>query len=79
MDRAAISDSELFRALAKTMFWTVVTAGLILLPAGTLNYPGAWVFIAVFALGGLALMYWLAKNSPSLFRERLGPPMQRGQ
>ena len=79
MDSTAITDRELFRALAKTVFWTAVTAGLILVLAGTLDYPAAWVFLALFAGGGLAIIYWLAKHSPSLFRERLAPPIQRGQ
>jgi protein-S-isoprenylcysteine O-methyltransferase Ste14 len=69
----------LFRALAKTIVWTAVIAVLIFVPAGTLDYPGAWVFIALFAGGGLAILYWLARTSPSLFRERLAPPIQRGQ
>ena len=54
-------------------------AVLILWPAGTLVYPGAWVFTGLFACGGIAIMLWLSKHSPSLLRERMASPVQRGQ
>jgi protein-S-isoprenylcysteine O-methyltransferase Ste14 len=54
-------------------------AALILWPAGTLAYPGAWVFIGLFAAGGLAMILWLSKHSPSLLRERMASPVQRAQ
>ena len=54
-------------------------AALILWPAGTPAYPGAWAFIALFALGGLAITFWLSKHSPNLLRERMASPVQRDQ
>lgn len=65
----------LFQILA----WTVFMAVLILWPAGTLAYPGGWVLIGIFAFGGLAMILWLSKHSPSLLRERMAPPLQRAQ
>src|SRR5215813_11533861 len=63
----------------KLVIWTALIGALILWPAGTLAYPGAWVFIALFALGGFAITLWLSKHSPSLLRERMSSPVQRAQ
>lgn len=65
--------------LLRLVAWTVFIAALILWPAGTLAYPGAWAFIGLFAGGGLAMILWLSKRSPSLLRERMASPLQRAQ
>ncbi|MFH0301058.1 isoprenylcysteine carboxylmethyltransferase family protein [Bradyrhizobium sp. 31Argb] len=59
--------------------WTAIVAAMILWPAGTLAYPGGWAFLAVFAIGGLAITLWLAKRNPRLLRERMSSPVQRDQ
>lgn len=59
--------------------WTVFMTVLILWPAGTLVFPAAWVLIALFTFGGVAMVLWLAKRSPRLLRERMAPPWQREQ
>src|SRR5262249_50333996 len=45
----------------------------------TLAYPGAWVFLAIFLVGGVAVTAWMARYSPSLLRERMSSPLQREQ
>jgi protein-S-isoprenylcysteine O-methyltransferase Ste14 len=65
--------------LLQMVIWTAFIAALLLWPAGTLAYPGALAFIAMFAVGGLVIVIWLAKYSPSLLRERLSSPIQRDQ
>jgi protein-S-isoprenylcysteine O-methyltransferase Ste14 len=59
--------------------WVAFIATLILWPAGTLAYPGAWAFILLFASSGAAMILWLSKHSPSLLRERMASPVQRAQ
>jgi protein-S-isoprenylcysteine O-methyltransferase Ste14 len=63
----------------KILLWTAVMAALIFWPAGTLRYPGAWAFVALFGTGGVVMMAWLSKYSPSLLRERMAGPVQRDQ
>jgi protein-S-isoprenylcysteine O-methyltransferase Ste14 len=65
--------------LIQLALWTALLAVLILWPAGTLAYPAAWVLLALFALGGLAMVLWLHKHSPRLLRERMASPLQREQ
>jgi protein-S-isoprenylcysteine O-methyltransferase Ste14 len=69
----------MFRILIQLALWTALLAVLILWPAGTLAYPAAWVLLALFALGGLAMVLWLHKHSPRLLRERMASPLQREQ
>jgi protein-S-isoprenylcysteine O-methyltransferase Ste14 len=52
---------------------------LLFVAAGTLQWPGAWVFLAELAILGLASGLWLAQASPDLLRERMSPFDQGGQ
>jgi len=65
--------------MVQLLAWTAFIAAAILWPAGRLDYPAGWVLIAMFALGGGAMILWLAKHDPKLLRERMAPPVQRGQ
>lgn len=65
--------------LLQLLVWLVFMAIVILWPAGTLAFPGGWAFIVLFAFGSLAMIFWLAKHSPSLLHERMGSPLHRGQ
>jgi protein-S-isoprenylcysteine O-methyltransferase Ste14 len=65
--------------ILQLLAWTAFIAVLLLWPAGTLAYPGAWVFIGLFAAGGFGTVFWLARHSPELLRERMASPLQRAQ
>jgi protein-S-isoprenylcysteine O-methyltransferase Ste14 len=52
---------------------------LLFVPAGTLRWPGAWIFLAITVIGGLAVGFSLAHRDPALLAERLAPLFQRGQ
>lgn len=69
----------MFRYLIQLLAWSVFMAALILWPAGTLAYPGGWALIAVFTLGSVVAIAWLARTDPALLRERMAAPVQRGQ
>jgi protein-S-isoprenylcysteine O-methyltransferase Ste14 len=55
--------------LAVLLFW----------PAGTFDWPQAWVFLAEMGIGGMAISLWLLRHDPALLRERLGSPFQKAQ
>jgi protein-S-isoprenylcysteine O-methyltransferase Ste14 len=46
---------------------------LLFLPAGTLAWPQAWIFLALFAVCSVGIGLWLIKTNPSLFAERMKP------
>jgi protein-S-isoprenylcysteine O-methyltransferase Ste14 len=65
--------------LLQTFVWILGFAVVLFAPAGTLHWPGAWIFLAFMVLTGLACGTWLAKNNPALLAERMRPPIQPDQ
>jgi protein-S-isoprenylcysteine O-methyltransferase Ste14 len=63
----------------KVALWTAFMGALLFLSAGTLDWRGAWIFMAELLIGGLAVMLWLARHDPGLLKERMGSPFQKGQ
>ncbi|OBF77201.1 hypothetical protein A5750_06600 [Mycobacterium sp. 852002-51613_SCH5001154] len=52
--------------------WGILSFGLILfLPAGTLRYWQAWVFIAVFMAATIVPVVYLARNNPAALQRRM--------
>ena len=52
-----------------------VLLGLILFgSAGTLAWPQAWVFLALFILCSVGIGLWLMRTDPELLAERMKSP-----
>lgn len=64
---------------AKLAFWLALVAASLFVPAGTLAWPGAWLFLALFIGGMFATMAWLKRHDPALYAERTRPFRQPGQ
>jgi protein-S-isoprenylcysteine O-methyltransferase Ste14 len=47
--------------------------------AGTLNWPEAWLYLALALAISFSAGLWMARNDPALLSERLGSPFQREQ
>jgi protein-S-isoprenylcysteine O-methyltransferase Ste14 len=67
------------RLVIQVVCWMVLTGLLLFGSAGTVRWPGGWVYLAESHLGGLAIGLWMARNNPGLLAERLAPPVQRTQ
>jgi len=66
--------------LARQMVLTLaVLAILLFLPAGRLDWPGAWLFLAEMGIAGFAMGLWLDRHDPELLAERMKPVFQRSQ
>ena len=63
----------------KAALWVSLIPALLFLSAGTLAWPAAWIFLAEYLIGGLAIMLWLARRDPGLFKERMGGAFRKGQ
>jgi protein-S-isoprenylcysteine O-methyltransferase Ste14 len=63
----------------KSALWVAFTGALLFLSAGTLDWPGAWTFLAEFVIGGSVIMLWLKRHDPELLRERMAGLFQRDQ
>jgi len=65
-------DTKLFiQAIAKFSLGVLLVAALLFLPAGTLHYPNAWIFLGILFLpmfGAGLVMLW---KNPALLRSRL--------
>jgi protein-S-isoprenylcysteine O-methyltransferase Ste14 len=74
--------TELSRKASLGLFELIVAmAALTFLPAWTLAYWQAWVLLAVFLAGTLAIDRYLVKNDPKLLERRLkaGPGSEQEQ
>jgi protein-S-isoprenylcysteine O-methyltransferase Ste14 len=65
--------------LPQSLIWIVAMAALLFVPAGTLHWPAAWVFLATIATIGLAGGWWLARTDPALLAERMRPIIRKEQ
>ncbi len=61
----------LLSALAKFTLGLLLVAALLFLPAGTLRYPGAWLFLAVLFIPMLLMGIVLFAKAPELLKKRL--------
>src|SRR5215467_13982006 len=60
----------ILRAFGGLLFLLVVLAVALFLPAGTLDYWQAWLFLGVFAVVVLAITLYMMKNDPQLLERR---------
>jgi protein-S-isoprenylcysteine O-methyltransferase Ste14 len=72
-------DGLVRKLITQTLLWLAITGALLFVPAGTMEWPGAWVFLAIWLAGGLFSGLLLAKQNPDILKERLRPPMQQAQ
>jgi protein-S-isoprenylcysteine O-methyltransferase Ste14 len=67
------------RLIGQTVLWYGVIGALLFLPAGTLDWPAAWLFLLGMTVLSLILGVRLARLDPGLLNERLRAPIQTGQ
>jgi protein-S-isoprenylcysteine O-methyltransferase Ste14 len=63
----------------KTLIWLAFMAALLFVPAGTIWWPQAWVFLVELAVTGLLISGWLYVHDPALLAQRMASPVQREQ
>lgn len=67
------------RLIVQTFVWYGLMGLILFLAAGTVDWPGAWIFLAQMVVASLVGGLWLARHDPALVQERLGPPIQKEQ
>ena len=67
------------RAFRSTVLAAIAMAALLFVPAGTLGYWQAWVFVAVFTGASSAIGIYLALKDPELLERRMqvGPAAEK--
>jgi len=70
----------IFKNLITGVIYNLVIFGaLLFLPAGTFDWPRAWIFLGMVIVGTTATMMIVFPGREDLLRERLKPPIQKGQ
>ncbi len=54
----------------RAIFTALFALAAIFIPAGTLKWPEAWLFIVLYAIAVTAAISWMKKKAPSLLKER---------
>jgi protein-S-isoprenylcysteine O-methyltransferase Ste14 len=67
------------KAFIGLLFLFLVMAALLFVPAGTLDYWQAWVFLAIYFASSLAITLYLMKKDPKLLERRMrgGPTAEK--
>ena len=73
------NETMIARLLLQNSIFVLAMGALLFAAAGTLHWPGAWVFLVTTAVLGPLCGWWLAKIDPALLAERLRPIIQREQ
>lgn len=57
--------------IIRTIFTILFCLAAIFVPAGTLKWTEAWLFIVLYAVGVTAAIFWMKKKAPGLLKERM--------
>ena len=57
----------LLNLIVRSVLGMAVFALFLFLPAGTLDWPQAWVFLAIFSIASVAIGLWLLKIDPASY------------
>jgi len=69
----------LLKMIGHSLVSGVVLGLLLFLPAGTLAWPQAWVFMALFIGCSEAMGLWLSRRDPALLAQRMKSPYGANQ
>jgi protein-S-isoprenylcysteine O-methyltransferase Ste14 len=70
---------SIFKLIGGVVFNVAIFGGLLFLPAGTLDWWRAWVFLGVVFVGTVASTVSVLRVNKDLLEERFKPPVQQGQ
>jgi protein-S-isoprenylcysteine O-methyltransferase Ste14 len=68
-----------FKLILGVLFNVAIFGGSLFLPAGTLDWWRAWVFLGVVFVGAVASTVSLYRTNKGLLQERFKLPVQKGQ
>jgi protein-S-isoprenylcysteine O-methyltransferase Ste14 len=67
------------KMLVQNALYLAALGALLMVPAGRIEWPQAWAFLAVLGVSGLTVGFGLARTDPDLLRERMTLPTSRQQ
>ena len=69
----------LLNLVVKTLIWLAFMAALMLVPAGTIWWVQAWIYLALMGITSTLITTWLYIHDPGLLAQRIASPVQREQ
>ncbi len=66
-------DASKAKIIIKTVVTILFLLALIFVPAGTLNWPEAWLVLLLYFAGVTRALIWMKKKAPGLLKERMSP------
>jgi protein-S-isoprenylcysteine O-methyltransferase Ste14 len=69
----------LLRMIGRCLLGVVFFGLVLFIPAGTVAWPQAWIFIVLFTGCSLATAIWMAVSDPDLLAARMKSPMSADQ
>ena len=70
---------SILKSVASIIFNVAIFAVLLFLPAATLDWWRAWLFLGVVFIGTVGALGSLSRDHEGLLKERFKPPIQKGQ
>jgi protein-S-isoprenylcysteine O-methyltransferase Ste14 len=67
------------RIVRQSLVGLAIMLVLLFVPAGTLAWPAAWIFLIEFTIASALITRWLLRHNPALLEERMKPLIQREQ
>ena len=67
------------KMLVQSLVGALVFGLLLFVPAGTLAWPEAWIFLVLFSGCSVATGLWLLETDPALLAERTKSPLSADQ
>jgi len=67
------------RLMTQNTVWIVILGALLFIPAGSLHWPAACLFLATLGFLGIVGGFWFVQINPGLLTERMRPMIQKGQ
>src|SRR5271165_6329633 len=69
----------MYRTMVPFLLQNLLIGLLLFVPAGTVAWPQAWIFLAIFNACSLATGVWLRRTNPELLAERMKSPFSANQ
>lgn len=56
--------------ILRFLLFPLVLGAMLFIPANTVNWPAAWIYIIIYMCFGIIVVSWLKRNNPTLLKER---------
>jgi protein-S-isoprenylcysteine O-methyltransferase Ste14 len=59
------------KIVLRVLLFPLILGVLLFIPANTLDWPAAWIYIIIYMCFGITVVSWLRRNNPELLKERM--------